>query len=545
MKKKSVLCFALSILMVLSLTACGKKTNQTEDAMADSSDIVQEDQDKTEVEVEESVSEAVDESASDSGTVHTLHLTRAKAYDYYYDEEYNKLLATMSYPCILLEDCCAQNYQALSKSLAELNESEKSIATAQYNELVAAAKSDIAENFSFDYQYELEETASVRRADSNVLSLLYCGYMYSGGVHGSGYYWGENIDAATGNKIKLADVVTDVNALPELIKTQLIKYYGSEGFYTDLDLGTYLSENLDSLTWVLDYNGITFYFDPYEIGPYAAGTFIAAIPFAENPDLFTEKYKSVPDSYGIELLEYDPFYFDLNNDGTLDELSIYGTWGSYGDVLEYHRISINDNLYESETWAYSIDMQLIHTVDGKNYIYIQDTSDNDFEIMTVYNVSNGYTEKVGSVNLGWHETYVEEADYWCLEQIATDPGHMKLDTRTDLLSTVTAYKNYRVDTTGMPITDDKWYIFESPLSFTVKQNFEADVIDEISGEKLAGTTVKAGDSVLYYRTDGESVADFKLSDGSVVRVNVDKTNWPRTISGIDIEELFDGTLFAG
>ena len=82
MKKKSVLCFALSILMVLSLTACGKKTNQTEDAMADSSDIVQEDQDKTEVEVEESVSEAVDESASDSGTVHTLHLTRAKAYDY-------------------------------------------------------------------------------------------------------------------------------------------------------------------------------------------------------------------------------------------------------------------------------------------------------------------------------------------------------------------------------------------------------------------------------------------------------------------------------
>ena len=40
--------------------------------------------------------------------------------------------------------------------------------------------------------------------------------------------------------------------------------------------------------------------------------------------------------------------------------------------------------------------------------------------------------------------------------------------------------------------------------------------------------------------------DLKRADGSAVRCRLDESHgWPYTIGGVDIEEAFDGIMFAG
>lgn len=57
----------------------------------------------------------------------------------------------------------------------------------------------------------------------------------------------------------------------------------------------------EDITWVLEYNGITFYFDPGAVAPTIFGIQIATVTFAQYPDLFNEKYTAVPEAYIVNL----------------------------------------------------------------------------------------------------------------------------------------------------------------------------------------------------------------------------------------------------
>ena len=48
-----------------------------------------------------------------------------------------------------------------------------------------------------------------------------------------------------------------------------------------------------------------------------------------------------------------------------------------------------------------------------------------------------------------------------------------------------------------------------------------------------------------YRSDGESYVDCKTKDGKYVRIVLDNSDWPIKINGIELEEAFDGIIFAG
>ena len=47
------------------------------------------------------------------------------------------------------------------------------------------------------------------------------------------------------------------------------------------------------------------------------------------------------------------------------------------------------------------------------------------------------------------------------------------------------------------------------------------------------------------RTDNISVVDLSMEDGRIVRVEVSKDQYPYTVDGKEIEEVFDGMMFAG
>ena len=56
--------------------------------------------------------------------------------------------------------------------------------------------------------------------------------------------------------------------------------------------------------------------------------------------------------------------------------------------------------------------------------------------------------------------------------------------------------------------------------------------------------LKEGTKVETFRTDNESFVDVKLEDGRIGRFQM-TFEYPMTIDGMDVEEIFDGIMYAG
>ena len=123
---------------------------------------------------------------------------------------------------------------------------------------------------------------------------------------------------------------------------------------------------------------------------------------------------------------------------------------------------------------------------------------------------------------------------------------MVFDTRTDLMSTISGYKNYTLGSNGMPETEDKIYIFQYELTFTAKKDIETQAVDSTTYEETGETvTLKKGDKVVYYGTDDKEYGYLKLESGKIVRVKTTSRDWVKYINGKKVEKLFDGIIFAG
>ena len=66
-----------------------------------------------------------------------------------------------------------------------------------------------------------------------------------------------------------------------------------------------------------------------------------------------------------------------------------------------------------------------------------------------------------------------------------------------------------------------------------------------NGTESGSITLKKGSKVLYCGTDNKKTAYLALDDGTRAAVKIDSYDWPRTIDGAAIEDLFDGIMFAG
>ena len=77
-----------------------------------------------------------------------------------------------------------------------------------------------------------------------------------------------------------------------------------------------------------------------------------------------------------------------------------------------------------------------------------------------------------------------------------------------------------------------------------KQDVTGVLVDEEGRETGNKYTIPSGTEVTICATDGKSFVDLRVGEEKV-RVYVVCDIWPQTIDGVDIEELFDGILFAG
>ena len=467
--------------------------------------------------------------------------------------KYGMYTAYVDYNFITLSEEDAAKYPKLSEALARMNlKSEESFQenfkrlaedAGYYREQMGPEQCAIMFPL-FDKDY-----FSVARADERVFSLRSDYSGYGGGAHGYYAAGGYNLDTATGKVLTWEDVFTDVNRIPGIVDGLIEDKYDTEHFFVDVE--QYLKGSLQqeemTISWLIDYTGVTFYFNPYEIASYADGLITAKINFAEYPDLFNPYYTEVPAAYAAGEIQdsFNERYWDVNGDGRDEMIRAYVTASSDEEGAPYDAITIGVNDYEQtlNVYRYVFDYYLIHNQDGRSYLYVESLMENDYSSVHLYELKIGevfQTDEYG----GSLSSVVDNDGVNYREWILTDPSCFTMDVRTNLLSTISASNDVLISPEGKIVECSKEYYYQTDYKLTAKKAITGVKTDAAGRETDENVTVNAGEKLAFYSTDLETYVTFRVGD-EFVRFYVNWEEWPQTVNGEDIEVLFDDLFFAG
>lgn len=478
----------------------------------------------------------------DTDGPHALCITGSNNYLSEWLETEPMALYNIRYQKLYLEQDEETADQKAESALAEVFDSynEKMSADMEANaEDLKRMAQEALENDTLNAAYTITQQYQIVRADDVVFSAWSKTDTYSGGAHPFYVYDGIAIDTVTGKELQLSDVVTDTSAMAKQLAKQLTDSY-DEAAFSDLPITLQSMMKSNTLEWALGNEGLEFCFAPGNLAPYAVGVISTVIRYEEMPELFNEKYTETCKRYTRGFSLDDVQRLDINGDGEPEELLISRDFNEYGDMSTGIRIQIDSEEYAFEALAYNYTCYLVHLEDGKWYLYVNSVSDNDYRTLHVFDLNGEEPEEIQVLDgTGFHADYWEDT-YEYPEDFFTNPDEFKLDVRTDLLSTILAFRSYRVGSDGSAETKEEYYYYDTDRELTSKVNLELEFPE--SGEK---EIVPAGSNFSFYRTDNEKFVDMKLDDGRICRIEVDNSDWPVLINGNDREDVFDGMIFAG
>ena len=440
MKRIAVL-FVGVLLIMCQLAACNAEH------IPDETEPFENIADKTETEYEgsDTIMPSTEQSAAE-------HLTPVKYFSQQSEWDDEILLAVSEYSAVTLHDESTQKYPALAEALEQTKNMAARSMEDEFDNLLATAKKELT-LLGADSFVTKESTLDVqiRRADSVAVSLLSDSTLVFGKINDR-YLNGTTYDTATGEQLMLTDVIKDMSKIPAIVKKELTSHTWTGDFTSENAVEDYFRDTPeDGIRWTLDYNGVTFYFASGELADLGNGRLAATVFFAEYPELFNEKYRTVPESYIVELPLNHPFYADLDDDGNLDELNItpvldesglfYESFDIYSDTdaQYYHAESSADNAHR--TGGYH--PYYIKTADGRHYLYIfaegSELASNDMELRVI-DITGGGFKEVGDMHVA--PGYIPVDCTWAL----TDPENMMLEN----FETQQGTTAYCVGSDGMP-----------------------------------------------------------------------------------------------
>ena len=561
MKLKKIKGIALIMTAMLLLGGCGQKNAETGESLPDRENRTgTEDGSQAGTLPGDTLPEETgDDNGRTEEAVLPLHLIKGEQSDSYYkDDDYSNKLVEMKYGVIALTGEDEKRYPELAQVLKKLSEENKNTILTDYENLKSQAEDDLKAAKEGGYEvytpYSTECSFYVNRADNRVLSLGKSGYDYWGGAHGTGYSTGCNYNARTGEELRIQDVVTDVDTFAGLIEA---KVYESGLTRDDLFLDEeetlkdyILKAAADhTLNWEITNEGVTVWFNPYEISYYAAGMPSGSVSFAGHPEVFSDYYAETARTYVYAIEGLDVSDIDFDGDGKADELSVWASMDEYG-TYEALKVSMKGVETSKDIWAYSYDPYILHTTDGKNYLYVICGSDNDYRMLEVFDLNGSSAVYVGEVNnCGLRAQLLDASSYLYGEELLTDPENFYLESRMEVLSTYSASRKYHVGADGMPVADEDFYqvdasTYEWREALTAKKDVPCVQVAEDGSVTADNAVIPAGTKLTLYRTDGSSLVDLKAGD-TLYRIEVDHSEWPYTINGVEEEEYFDGVMYAG
>lgn len=462
------------------------------------------------------------------------------------DEEEYQLLCSAEWSILRLGEESAAAYPQLQAALTERNETD----CAYYENFVTEMTPDAREHATvgaFFYTYSSNSESVVVRADDRILSVQENGEEYTGGVHP--YYWvsGLNLNPETGETVALTDILTDTTQLPTILTKKIMEEYPEEPWD---NLQTQLNEySLETYSWTLDYQGITFYFSPYEIASYAAGLMSVTIWFDEMPQLFHEKYTGSPENGWIRTLtlhrENEVDLNAVNGEKTCLPLWSIGEEYGYSDLFMAWN---GETIQLEECSGFWMTPLLVCTGEGgteRYYLYVERVVENDYASIIVYDLNGTEPTMKGVIpGVGFSGYYDEEVgeygQYYTI--VLNDPSEYTLASMIDILGTWAVTRNYTTSPeNGLITAVTEAYTFPDevrPLISLIE--LEVSMLPDGTTE-----TLPAGTQFYPVATDAATYMTLKLDDGRMCRIALEQVEYEWRIHGIPEYDCFEDLMYAG
>lgn len=584
MKKKTI-CLILAGLLLFSLNGCGQKEEVKElpesvtvqDEVTENASV-----DETSEETPEAVTadaeEALDQEKSDEDTLF-LNVNLKNVSISKNDDTSNRYgIVDVKYTSANLDDEDAAKYPELAKTLNDISANEDAEMSEEAENLLNSYMEwETDKDSDYYLTYSNSVLRKVLRADKNVLSLLTNSYSYQGGPHGYYAIYGEAYDVESGKALSLADVVKDQSGFKKILKERLLEKYSEMVFLVDID--QYFDDlpfgGEGELCWSIDYSGVTIYFEPYEVAPYAAGLLTVRFSFEKDSAYFDEKYTEVPDEYVTPVTTWTFSYADVDGDGNEEEIDLRGTvpdesWGAYQWIW-----MIGDKKIEDACESFDNDSYLVKK-NGKFYAYMFNTVENDYQTLSIVDIASGKElgGEYGLGNYGLHgvDWGYDEDSYWSNDRAFVNPDSVDMDSRMNVLGTYSGVKNYFVGADGLPESKDDYFRVER-MGYMISpiRDIPCAIVDK-DGNVLEESAVIPKDTMLrIIRTDGETMADLQAGDyaiaendygseeypywlteepldlerGTFYRVKFETVDYEMKLDGESIFDLFKGMMYAG
>ncbi|MBQ7836996.1 MAG: hypothetical protein IJ395_00050 [Clostridia bacterium] len=334
---------------------------------------------------------------SEEITVLSLNKEYISHYEWYKDHP--EMLVRSEYTDVTLDKSMEKKYPLLAQTLTETSVMRKRAMEEEKDNFIVTATEEFLNDSEAFSTYVSTLDVQVRRADSVAVSIL---EDYNSETERS--FNCLNYDTESGKPLALSDVVTDVAKLPSIVEKEVINriFQGDSAVETAIP-DYFKNTHEENITWVLEYNGITFYFEPGAVAPTNFGIQTATVTFAEYPDLFYKKYTAVPNAYTVSLPLSVPFYTDLTGDGRSEELVVSGNYDPDGRF--YYTLGINSesSSYEVDWFAYDLNPYYVKTADGDSFLYVfseeSETEDRQM-ILCVFSLKNGEIKQVSETDMG-------------------------------------------------------------------------------------------------------------------------------------------------
>lgn len=343
---KRLICFLLSIGLLLGLAACQGEPPQN-DAATD-----------TETETNQQQEPAQEK-------LLTLEKTE---YDDQAESPANVPIR-MNYSCVTLGQADENTYPKLAEALRQLETMQKKAMQEEFDNLIAFAQ-QAADSNALE-PYVSTQDVQVRRADQAVLSLLFDSYSANGQGESYRALRGRNYDPQSGEELALTDVVKEVNNdLALAVQEALTAHMLTGTFHSETTVEDYFANTpYGDYNWTVDYSGVTFYFASGELNDEGARS--ATVSFAKYPELFYEKYSTAPSAYTVELPLDSPFYTQLDGDAAFESLSVSAYFDEeQGQYTEYGVYTdADDGYFEDVCTADTVRPYFVKASDG-NSLYL-------------------------------------------------------------------------------------------------------------------------------------------------------------------------------
>ena len=443
---------------------------------------------------------------------------------YYYAEK-NANIATAHCTTLALDE---NYYPELTEAVKNLNEHYHQYVNGKgfqqmANEAVEMNK-DPEQTWIYKFYRDIEHC--VTRSDSVVTSIVTRDESYSGGAHGGYYFYPTIFDSATGEELTIYDVLEDdqIDTLADFLDERLKNKYGAEIFYDD-DLAGRIQKKLNdkgNLDFSLSYDSITFYFQIYELAPYASGSQTLTLPFNVYSKLVKRKYTDCAEEYIVQIPSYG-----LQLPGKDEMIYAHFDLNQYKDAA--YTLTLGDNEPYTETVAaYGTEFFLVH-LKNVDVILADVRALETYETLQSYRIENGLIKK-----------YKENAFFGFWGHLPGDVQNVRLYARRHYLSSYMVFQaSYMVPDGSIVSDDDFFYIDTEGLDTLILKH-------DLTAYDLEGNEVRLfeGATLDFFRTDADRWIDMKTAKGEVVRLYVDASDWPQTIAGEDIQDIFENLYFA-